>query len=222
MTVFEQMIRDGDLAEGERLPAEREIVQEYGVSRTVAREAVLRLSNKGLVQTKPGFRPVVVKPGYDTALRLVGSMVSQLLEQPGSVRNLFDLRIMTEAALAREAALNATRDNISEMRQALEANEAAIDTEEEFYRTDTAFHAVLYEVPQNPLLIAMHRAYTDWLAPQWSAMPRMPERNRGNFEAHAAIFEAILARDPDLAETCLRQHLASAWQQISTTFEELE
>ncbi|WP_240484657.1 FCD domain-containing protein, partial [Pseudoponticoccus marisrubri] len=62
---------------------------------------------------------------------------------------------------------------------------------------------MLYDIPSNPVLPAIHRAYTTWLAPQWSRMPRLPDRNRANYEAHAAIFEAILMRDPDAAETCL-------------------
>ncbi|WP_157772680.1 FCD domain-containing protein, partial [Pseudoponticoccus marisrubri] len=45
-----------------------------------------------------------------------------------------------------------------------------------------------------------------------------PDRNRANYEAHAAIFEAILMRDPDAAETCLRDHLDRAWAQVRETF----
>jgi DNA-binding FadR family transcriptional regulator len=197
------------------------MVQQHGVSRTVAREAVLALANKGLVQARPGFRPVVVKPGYDTAITVVESVVAQLLGQPGGVRNLFDLRIMMEAALARQAALTASKTDIQRLKEALAANEAAIDNSAQFYATDTAFHGVLYEIPDNPVLPAVHRAYTTWLSAHWTKMPRMETRNRMNFEAHARIFDAVLLRDPDLAEEQLRAHLASAWQQVSTTFSDL-
>ncbi len=218
---FEDQIRDGALAAGDTLPPEREMVQQHGVSRTVAREAVLMLANKGLVQARPGFRPVVVKPGYDIAITVVESVVGQLLGQPGGVRNLFDLRIMMEAALVREAALTASKTDIQRLKEALAANEAAIDDSARFYETDTAFHGVLYEIPDNPVLPSVHRAYTTWLSAHWTKMPRMETRNRTNFEAHTAIFDAILLRDPDLAEKQLRVHLAAAWQQVSTTFTDL-
>ncbi len=221
VSVFEGMIRDGTLPEGAALPPEREIVQDYGVSRTVAREAVLSLSSRGLVEARPGFRPVVKKPGYETAINMVSSLVPQLLGQPGGVRNLFELRIMMEASLARTAALEATRDTIADLKEALARNGAAIENSEEFYVTDTAFHGVLYSVPGNPLLPSLHRAYTDWLSPQWSNMPRLKDRNLSNFQAHTRIYEAILMRDPDAAEQHLRDHLEAAWNQVKNTFDGL-
>lgn len=216
---FERQILDGTLPEGATLPPEREIVAEHGVSRTVVREAVLALSNKGLVRARPRFRPVVVRPGYDTALEVVGSVVAQLLGQPGGVRNLFDTRILMEASLVRHAALSATAQDIQTLKSALADNEAAIDDSTAFYRTDTAFHGVLYDIPANPVLPAIHAAYTDWLSVHWLKMPRLPDRNRTNFRSHAAIFDAILHRDPDLAEAALRAHLADAWEQVSDTFD---
>lgn len=213
-----ERIRTGTLADGQPLPPERDLMEEFGISRTVVREAVRTLSTRGLIEALPRHRPVVRKPGVDTAFEAVGSIVTHLLGQPGGVRNLFDTRIMVEAALVREAARSATRDDIAALKAALEVNAAAISDSEVFYRTDIGFHAVLYEIPRNPVLPAIHRAYTMWLAPQWSRMPRLPERNRANYEAHAAIFDAILMRDPDTAEARLRDHLAGAWQQVRETF----
>ncbi|WP_270725958.1 FCD domain-containing protein [Shimia sp. Alg240-R146] len=218
---FEQQILDGTLKDGDPLPPEREIVQEYGVSRTVVREAVVALSNKGLVEAKPRFRPVVRKPGYDTAIETVGSVVESLIRQSGGVRNLFDLRIMMEVALVREAALSANRDQISQMKEALAANEAAIDDSELFYETDVDFHGVLYQIPDNAVLPSIHKAYTGWLSHHWRQMPRLPDRNRINFESHSRIFEAILHRDSDEAERALRKHMADAWRQVRATFGEI-
>ncbi len=90
-----------------------------------------------------------------------------------------------------------------------------------FYRTDMGFHAVLYQIPKNPVLPAVHKAYTAWLAPHWSRMPRLPARNRANYEAHRRIYEAILMRDQDAAEAALRAHLADAWTQVRETFGEI-
>lgn len=217
-TTFEAMISSGELAEGERLPAEREIVHTYGVSRTVVRETILALANKGLVEAKPRFRPVVARPNADTALENIESMVRRLLSRPHGVKNLFDTRILLETALVRQAALNAQKHDITALKTALAANEAAIDDSDKFYQTDMAFHALFYQVSGNPLLPAIHRAYTSWLAPQWSQMPRLHDRNLLNFHAHQSIFDAVLMRDPDAAEAILRHHLEQAWDQVQITF----
>ncbi|MBY6144721.1 FadR family transcriptional regulator [Mameliella alba] len=213
-----ERIRTGALRDGQPLPPERDLMEQYGISRTVVREAVRTLSSRGLIEALPRHRPVVRKPGVDAAFDAVGSIVAHLLSEPGGVRNLFDTRIMIEAALVRHAAKEASREDIVELKAALEANGAAIEDSEEFYRTDNAFHAVLYEIPKNPVLPAIHRAYTTWLAPQWSRMPRLQDRNKANFDAHTAIFEAILMRDPDSAEARLRDHLSKAWAQVRATF----
>lgn len=218
---FEREILDGTLPSGVPLPTEREIVQVHGVSRTVVREAVQALARKGLISARPGFRPVVATPGYDAAIDVVGSIVTQLLGQPGGVRNLFDVRIMMEASLVRHAAINATATDIEKLEIALADNKAAIEDSTLFYKTDTAFHGVLYDIPLNPVLPSIHRAYTDWLSAQWTQMPRLPSRNETNYQSHLQIFEAVLRRDADTAEAALRQHLDAAWKQVSQTFGDL-
>ena len=216
--IFEEMIGRGDLPEGAPLPPEREIVETYGVSRTVVREAVQALANKGLVEARPRFRPVVRKPSFDSAFDAVETVIRRLLSEPEGVRNLFETRIMIEAALVRQAATEAKKEDLKALKDALAANGEAIDDSELFYRTDMAFHEVLYSIPRNPVLLAVHKAYTSWLAPQWSKMPRLPDRNRQNHKAHSAIYEAILMRDPDGAEAALRTHLDNAWTQVCKSF----
>lgn len=218
---LEQKILRGDLRDGEPLPPERDIVDQYGVSRTVVREAVLALANRGLVDAQPRFRPVVQSPSMEAALGTMGSVVGRLLTQPGGVHNLFETRILVEAALTRQAAQSATAEHIAEMEDALQKNFESIDDSDQFHKTDVAFHRVLYTIPGNPAFPAIHHAYADWLSPQWSKMPRMPERNQRNFEAHTAIFEAIRDRDADRAEAFLREHLDQAWQQVRATFGDL-
>lgn len=217
---FEKMINSGKLANGDALPPEREIVETYGVSRTVVREAILALSNKGLVEAKPRFRPVVRKPDFDTAFDTIGNVVSRLLENGEGVKNLFDTRIMIEVYLGRQAAIEANRDDMHLLKSALEENEAVIDDMEQFFHTDIKFHRVLYEMCGNPILPAVHRAYISWLKPNWIKMPTSSERNKLNFESHKAIYNAILMRDPDIAEATTREHLANAWEQINKILSE--
>ncbi|WP_299637577.1 FCD domain-containing protein [uncultured Ruegeria sp.] len=221
VAILAQRIQTGELEDGQPLPPERDMMEEFGISRTVVREAVVALSNKGLIEARPRHRPLVRKPGYDSAFSAIESIVTHLLHQPGGVRNLFDTRILLEAALVREAAKTADKHDISALKQALEANEASIDNSEMFYETDIGFHRILYEIPRNPVLPAVNRAYTTWLAPHWMQMPRLPDRNQKNFKAHKEIFDAVLMRDPDAAEDALKRHLENAWDQVRQTFGEL-
>jgi DNA-binding FadR family transcriptional regulator len=213
-------IASGELPDGLRLPPERDLIETFGVSRTVIREAVAVLASHGLLESRPRHRPVVRRPGFDAALAASDAVVSLLLRLPHGVKNLYDTRIFLEAALTRHAALHARRKDIEALDRALAENEAAIPDSERFYATDMAFHAVLYDIPGNPVLPAVHTAFTGWLAPHWLKMPRSPDRNRINFMRHRDICAAIRDRDPDSAEAALLSHLNAAWEYVRVTFDD--
>lgn len=218
-TAISAAIDAGTLIPGERLPPERELMAQYGVARSAVREAIAALATRGTLKVKPGCRPVIQSRGYETALATFGSLVSHMLEDASGIENLFGMRVFVEAALVRHAARHATPKDIHSLRDALELNRAAMADPEAFYRTDVAFHRVLYAIEGNPILPVIHKLYVDWLYAHWIRMPRSPEINRMNHSAHAAILEAIVARDPDEAEALLRSHLATAWQFVRSTFE---
>ena len=221
VSALEDRIVSGKLRDGQMLPAERELMEEFGTSRTVVREAVKMLSSKGLVEARPRHRPIVRTPNYDTILGVIGGLVKHLTGQPHGIKQIFDIRIFVEAGLVRMAALEAQKTDIANLRKALEKNGATIGDSDRFYDTDMAFHSVLYTIPRNPVFITIHRSFNDWLDWHWRQMPRLPERNAHNFESHKAIFEGILNRDPDEAEAALRRHMDDAWQQVKNTFGEI-
>ncbi|MEM7023785.1 MAG: FCD domain-containing protein [Pseudomonadota bacterium] len=216
---LEPKILSGELPDRSPLPAERDLMAQFGASRTVVREAITALSHRGLVEHRPRFRPIVRKPGYDTALNAIGGVVRHLLGKPGGVKNLYESRIFFERALAREAALSARKHDIEELRSALAANRDAMNDSDAFYETDVAFHGVLYRIPRNPIFPAVHASYTSWLAPHWVKMARSPERNMVNYRSHQDIFDAIVERDPDGAEESLLNHLRAAWEYVRVTFD---
>ncbi|WP_417828038.1 FCD domain-containing protein [Thalassospira sp.] len=216
---IEKKIVSGALPDRSPLPAERDLMAQFGTSRTVVREAITALSNRGLIENRPRFRPIVRKPGYETIIRNVDSIVGHLLSENHGVKNLYDTRVFLERALVREAALNAQTVDIRKLKSALLANEKAINDSTLFYETDVAFHGVLYDVPQNPIFPAIHQAYLSWLAPHWRRMPRSPERNLVNFRSHQAIAEAIFERDAEAADEALTRHLHAAWEYVRVTFE---
>ncbi len=219
IAALEANILSGALPSDTPLPTERELKEQFNTSRTVIREAIAALSSRGLIENRPRFRPVVKKPDYAAALHAASGVVGHLLSQPSGVRNLYESRVFFERALVREAASAARKDDIGALRAALAANERAIGDSETFYRTDVAFHGVLYGIPRNPIFPAIHEGYTTWLSPHWEKMLRSPERNLVNFKSHERIFVAIEERDPDAAEEALVSHLKAAWEYVRVTFD---
>lgn len=217
---IEQRIMSGDLPDQTPLPAERHLMEEFGASRTVVREAVTALAHRGLIENRPRFRPTVRKPGYDAALTAVGGIVTHLLGEQGGVKNLYESRVFLERALVREAALQAGKDDIQALKRALAANHDAMEDSERFFETDVGFHGVLYGIPKNPIFPALHNAYSAWLAPHWIKMERSFERNLVNYKSHKAILDAILDRDPNSAEDALIEHLRAAWDHVRGTFDQ--
>jgi DNA-binding FadR family transcriptional regulator len=215
---IERRIADGLLKDQEPLPSERVLMEEFSASRTVVREAITALSNRGLVLCKPRYRPVVRKLGFETLLTSTDTIVRHLLGDTGGVKNLYDVRVFVERGLVRDAAVKATKSDIQALKSALRANEDAIPDSDGFYTTDVAFHGVLYAIPGNPVFPALHEGLVSWLAPHWDRMLRSPERNQRNYLAHKAIYDAILERDPDAAEEALQDHLKAAWEFVSVTF----
>jgi DNA-binding FadR family transcriptional regulator len=213
-----RMVEQGELAPGDRLPTERELMRRFGVSRAAVREAIATLANRGILQTRPGHRPIVQKPDFGVALGTLGGLVRHLVVDEAGVRNLFETRIFLEAALVRHAAGHARPHHLAELEQALAANREAVGDSPRFYATDVAFHGTLYRIPGNPIYPAVHRAFVDWLFEHWARMPRSSAINRMNYKAHEAIFQAIVRRDADAGERILQTHLATAWEFVRTTF----
>lgn len=221
VAVFQEKIVSGELANGSSFPAERSIVDSMGVSRPVAREAIKILAGRGLLEIMPRHRPIVRSPDAESIIGALSGLVGHLIGRSGGTRQIFEIRIFVEAGLARQAATSATRDDITRLRTALEANGQATADSAKFYATDQEFHSALYSISGNPIFPAIHQAFNDWLAPKWDMMPRLPDRNLKNYKAHKAIVEAILDRDPDKAEAALRTHLDDAWQQVSNVFADI-
>ena len=212
------MIFAGELPGGARLPPERELMQRFAISRSVVREAITSLAQRGLLLARPGYRPIVRRPSYEIAIESIGRVVGHLLRDDAGAAALFDSRVFFEAALVQHAARHAAEADIAELAAALERNRAAIGNPAEFYLTDVDFHGVFYRIPRNPIFPAVHKAYVDWLMSHWAKMDRATALDRRNYAGHVAIFKAIKAHDPAAAEAALRRHLQVAWDQVRCTF----
>src|SRR5258707_8214762 len=122
---IERRILAGELKVGDQLPSERELGEQFRVSRTAVREAVKALREKGLVEVRPG-RGTFITNGTSQAARDSLSLMMKIAPGEGS-RDLVEVREMFEPEIAVLAATRATDEHIAVMRAAVETMEAALD-----------------------------------------------------------------------------------------------
>jgi len=202
-----EAIVSGKAPPGTTLPSERDLVEQFGVGRSSVREALFALQKMGLIALSNGERAMVVEPTTSAVVKELAAPVRYFLSRPSGARDFQKAREFFEAGLARHAAKHRTAEDIARLEQALAANEAALGDIERFIDTDVAFHDVLAEIAGNPIFTALSTALSEWLRDQRRASVGRPGSPEAAIKAHARIFKAIVAGDPDAAEQAMRDHL---------------
>jgi len=211
---LEAMIQEGQYSAGDQLPSERDLMKQFGVGRPAVREALFALQKMGLVAISNGERARVTQPTPKVVFESLAGAARHLLAAPDGVRHFQEARAFFEIGLARYAAQHATAEDLEELKRALAANLQALDNLYAFERTDVAFHYELAVIPRNPIFTAIHEAIAAWLTEQRSTTLRTPGQKFIACRAHEAIYDAIVARDPDRAERAIRAHL----DQVAETY----
>lgn len=204
---LELMIRQGEIAEGDALPSERELMAAFGVGRPSIRDALSALARKGLVKISSGERTRVTRPSPDTIISELSGMSKDFLSQPNGLQYFDQLRSFFESSLVRHAAEFATEEQIEELEKALELNGKAINSENQFKKTDIYFHRVIASIPGNPIFLAIHQALVDWVIDARPAKTNAKELNAKSHQGHVDLVECIKNRDVEGADKKLTQHL---------------
>jgi GntR family transcriptional repressor for pyruvate dehydrogenase complex len=202
---IEERILRGELRPGDKLPAERELVEKFGVSRTAVREAMKALTQKGLIEVQPG-RGTYITDGTTRAMRRSLGLVMKIGQDEGA-RNLVEVREILEPEMAALAALRAKEEQIAAMRESVAVMENAMDDVETFIEADLDFHLALAEGTQNFLIPALIDTLIDLLRElrQRTALARGGlERAQ---EHHKRILQAVMDHDPQAARDAMRAHM---------------
>ncbi len=205
---IEELIIGGEIRVGDALPAERELMERYGVGRPAVREALLLLSKKGLITISNGERARVSEPNPQDLLDHLSGAALMLVASPEGMQAFQQTRLFTEVALAREAARSATPDQLAELRQLLQANQDSMGDTAAFARTDDAFHYGIANLSGNPLIGALYNSVLSVLQNQRHTSLIHPEAMQAALDCHTRVFEAIAAHDPDRVEAEMRRHLS--------------
>lgn len=205
-------VRDGSIVPGEKLPTEAAIMEEFGVSRTVVREAISRLQAAGLVQTRHGVGTFVVGLGEGSAFRISPEQLGTLQD----VIAVLELRIAVETEAAALAAVRRTPENVQTLRNALAAFISAVEEGRDAVGPDFQFHLEIARSTQNSRFVDLMATLGGMMIPRARlepAGPLTPDRQaylrRVNAE-HESIVDAISRQDPEAARAAMRTHLANS------------
>ncbi|AKJ31091.1 FadR/GntR family transcriptional regulator [Caldimonas brevitalea] len=205
-------VRDGRLPQGAKLPTEAAIMEEFGVSRTVVREAISKLQAAGLVETRHGIGTFVVGLGDSGVFRIAPEQVATLRD----VIAVLELRIGIETESAALAAQRRTPENLAAMRAALHAFSAAIEQGRDAVGPDFQFHLEIARATQNSHFTDIMATLGATIIPRarLEPAPVMSDERRAYLRRvngeHESILDAIAAQDVEAARAAMRTHLANS------------
>lgn len=192
LTLIVEAIDRGVYRPGDRL-VESELAERFGVSRTPVREALQRLETQALL-ARDGRSLIVASLSHD-----------QMAE-------LYAVRTELEALAARLAAQHAAREEIAVLGAMVEEDRALLDDAEALSRANRRFHAQVHRASHNRYLVQQLGLVHRSMALMATTSLAAEGRGTAALGEHAAIVDAIAARDGDRAAEALRQHLSTAFE----------
>ncbi len=202
---IEKRVVAGELKVGDQLPSERELGEQFGVSRTAVREAVKILREKGLIEVRAG-RGTFVTNGTPVAMRQSLDLMMKFGATDGS-DNLVEVRGILEPEIAALASTRITEEGLGIMREAVATMDTAVDDVDRFVEADLDFHLALAEATQNPIIPALLDTIIDLLRQQRRRIGLVNGGLRRGQYHHKRILEAVIRRDPEAARQAMQQHL---------------
>lgn len=209
-----QYITSKEFQPGDKLPAERQLIVELGMTRGALRRAFDALEHEGLIWRHVGKGTFISHDGADTAdsidwTRGIARQITPL--------KMVRARLCIEPALAGEAALNASAESLMRMREALRKASAAASWEE-YEVQDDNFHREIARASDNLLLLGLFDQLNRVRrAVAFDAVTRetqRPSAEHTSFAEHEKIAQAIEARDRTNAQEAMRTHLHSVSKRL--------
>jgi GntR family transcriptional regulator, transcriptional repressor for pyruvate dehydrogenase complex len=204
IATIKAMIVRGDLSAGQRLPAERELAAQLGVSRPSLREAIRALITLNILESRHGEGT------------FVSSLEPDLLAEPidfvmqvddGGIAAVFEARHVLEAGIAALAAERATDLELAELEDYVSVGRSKLDDPEAFIEHDIEFHDRLRRAARSPVLSSMLGSIST-LAVEMRRRTAQSQAVRARAHAdHARMVKTLKARDPAAARLAMIAHL---------------
>lgn len=211
------LIEAGELRVGDRLPAERDLADRFGVSRPTVREALIVLEVEGHIQIRMGS-------GVYIARRPTAAPVILPVVDGDGPFEILEARCIVESAIAEEAARRSTPEGIARLDEMLHRMEQSLDEPERAVAADLGFHAAIVDMIGNAALRHFAGLLSDKrTSPYFEKLASYfegPHTWKRAVEEHREIRNAIAAGDPAAAHEAMRRHLTLAQKRFSESFGE--
>ena len=203
---IERAIFGGELSAGDRLQSERELAEQFGVSRITVRDALRVLEARGLVRVKVGASggAFVAEANTDQVAESLSTMI-QLRRM--TLSELAEARKVVEAATAELAAQRADPSELARIAATVEQGRQVIREQDSHLDASMNFHVALAQAAGNEVLYATVRAYHELLVGSIRGM-RDPRSARVTQKFHEEILDAVRARDAEAARELTLEHMA--------------
>ncbi len=218
------LISQGELAVGSRLPAERDLARQLGVSRPSVREALIAMEVEGWVEVRTGSGVYVLDRSSQASH--AAARRPQIAADEWGPLELIRARRVVEGEIAGLAATEARRQHITAMSRALAAMQSDADQGIMPLEGDRAFHTAIVESCGNTVLIETVQRFWD------SRRSPLFERLTGYFETvhswraaiteHEAILQAIRSHDPAAARLAMHQHMDNSHTRFSVSWRQAQ
>ena len=209
------LIETGELKKGERLPSERKLSDQFGVSRTAVREAIKSLNEIGVLDVQVGRGTFVSK---DASTKLIDKMGLLMMMESVNTSDLHEVRQVLEIPIIRLAALNRKQKNIENLEQLLEEMKKNIDKPEVFIKADTNFHLELARATQHTVFYILINTIVTILqnAREFILQFDKEEYKKAIFY-HGEILRYVTNEDSDGAELSMKAHLKHVGDTLEMT-----
>jgi GntR family transcriptional repressor for pyruvate dehydrogenase complex len=204
---IEALIMSGKLQPDQRLPAERDLAEQFGVSRTVIREAVKGLAARGMVQVSHGRAGTVVRLPTHNHLTDMMTLYLRGGDLTGEYGDLIEVRRIIEVSIAGFAAERRAETDISAMADNLAHMEAVVGNRDQYVDLDLAFHMLVAQATRNRLFPLLIDSVNDLMVGVRREAYRVHGEPSNTLAQHRAIFNAIEKANPTAAREAMLQHI---------------
>ncbi len=215
---IERAIFGGELSAGDRLQSERELAEQFGVSRITVRDALRVLEARGLISVKVGATGGAFVAEANTD-RVAESISTMLRLRRMTLSELAEARTIVEAATAELAAQRADTAALARLTAAVERGRHVIREHIPHAEASMDFHVDLAHAAGNEVLYATVGAYRELLIPAIHDL-RDPKSTRATQKAHEELVEAVRRRDADGARQLMLAHLADFEKRLRKRLQE--
>ncbi len=208
--VFEEIVQQlkdyfekGELKPGDKLPTERQLAEQFNVSRVSVRQALTIFEAKGLVVRKVGGGTYKAS---DAPFE-VAQLVNLLMPETETYEEPLEVRLLLEPKIASLAAHRATAEDIQLMEDSLRRQKEKVEAGELIIEEDSDFHTAIANATKNGIIVKLVEATHDMLWQTREKSIMAAGGGRRSLEGHYLILEAIKNKDAQGAYDAMKKHL---------------